>query len=83
MGNFFTIALFFTILITPSANVTVTTMGRPSGMAATARLQTEKKTGIKIIFHLIPAVFFLRLDGIIYKQLMLHIQNHKIIQITQ
>jgi hypothetical protein len=27
-----------TILITPRAKVTVTTMGRPSGMAATARL---------------------------------------------
>lgn len=38
MGSFLTIALFFTIRITPSANVTVTTMGKPSGMAATARL---------------------------------------------
>lgn len=39
MGNFLTIARFFTILITPSAKVTVTTMGRPSGIAATARLK--------------------------------------------
>ena len=27
------------ILITPKASVTVTTMGRPSGMAATAKLK--------------------------------------------
>lgn len=39
MGNFLMIARFFTILITPSAKVTVTTMGRPSGIAATARLK--------------------------------------------
>lgn len=39
MGSLFTMALFCTILITPSASVTVTTMGSPSGMAATARLE--------------------------------------------
>ena len=38
MGNFFTIAFLFDIFITPKANVTVTTMGRPSGIAATAKL---------------------------------------------
>ena len=39
MGSFFTIAFRFDIFITPRANVTVTTMGRPSGIAATAKLQ--------------------------------------------
>lgn len=39
IGSFLTIARFFTILITPSAKVTVTTIGRPSGIAATARLK--------------------------------------------
>jgi hypothetical protein len=39
VGNFFTIALRFAILMTPRANVTVTTIGSPSGMAATARLK--------------------------------------------
>ena len=38
MGNFLTIAFLFAILMTPMANVTVTTIGRPSGIAATARL---------------------------------------------
>lgn len=42
MGSFFTMALFFTILITPRASVTVTTIGRPSGMAATARLKETR-----------------------------------------
>ena len=41
MGSFLMMARFFTILITPSASVTVTTIGRPSGMAATARLGVE------------------------------------------
>lgn len=36
LGNFLTIALRFDILKTPRASVTVVTMGRPSGMAATA-----------------------------------------------
>ena len=36
-GNFLMMAFFLAILITPSARVTVTQMGRPSGMAATAR----------------------------------------------
>ena len=35
-GSFFIMAFFFAILITPSASVTVTQMGRPSGIAATA-----------------------------------------------
>lgn len=43
MGSFLMIALFFTIRITPSASVTVTTMGKPSGMAATARLKEERR----------------------------------------
>ena len=38
IGSFFTITRFFAILITPNASVTVTTMGRPSGIAATAKL---------------------------------------------
>lgn len=42
MGNFFTITLFLAIRRTPSTSVTVTTMGRPSGMAATARLGTAE-----------------------------------------
>ncbi len=37
-GNFLTIAFFLAIRITPSANVTVTTIGKPSGIAATAKL---------------------------------------------
>ena len=36
LGSFLTMALRFDIRSTPSANVTVTTMGRPSGIAATA-----------------------------------------------
>lgn len=42
MGSFFTITLFLAIRRTPSTSVTVTTMGRPSGMAATARLGTAE-----------------------------------------
>lgn len=42
IGSFFTIARFLTIRITPRANVTVTTMGNPSGIAATARLQFQE-----------------------------------------
>lgn len=34
--NFFTIAFRFDILSTPSARVTVVTIGKPSGIAATA-----------------------------------------------
>ena len=41
-GNRFTIAFFLAIRITPNAKVTVTTMGRPSGIAATARLNVKK-----------------------------------------
>ena len=36
-GSRLTIAFFFAIRMTPSAKVTVTTIGRPSGIAATAR----------------------------------------------
>ena len=35
-GSFLMMAFFFAILITPRASVTVTQMGRPSGIAATA-----------------------------------------------
>jgi len=38
IGSFLTIAFLFAILMTPIARVTVTTIGRPSGIAATARL---------------------------------------------
>ena len=37
VGSFFTIAFRFDMRKTPSASVTVVTIGRPSGMAATAR----------------------------------------------
>ena len=47
MGSFLTMAFLLAILITPSARVTVTTMGRPSGMAATAKL--SKKNVNKIL----------------------------------
>lgn len=43
MGSFFTITLFLAILKTPRTSVTVTTIGRPSGMAATARLGFSKE----------------------------------------
>ena len=43
MGSFLTMARFLTILITPRARVTVTTMGRPSGIAATARLERRER----------------------------------------
>ena len=38
LANFLTRTFLFTILFTPSANEIVTTAGRPSGIAATARL---------------------------------------------
>ncbi len=38
IGNFFTIASRLAIRCTPNANVTVTTIGKPSGIAATAKL---------------------------------------------
>lgn len=41
MGNFFTIAFCEAILITPRARVTVTTIGSPSGIAATAKLKQK------------------------------------------
>ena len=43
IGSFFTIAFRFDIFITPKANVTVTTIGKPSGIAATAKLKKETK----------------------------------------
>ena len=45
IGRRFTITLFFAILITPRASVTVTTMGRPSGIAATAKLCARRDGG--------------------------------------
>uniref|UniRef100_A0A2M4C4L4 Putative secreted protein n=2 Tax=Nyssorhynchus TaxID=44543 RepID=A0A2M4C4L4_9DIPT len=38
VGSFFTMQCRFAIRMTPRASVTVTTIGRPSGMAATAKL---------------------------------------------
>ena len=45
MGSLLTIACLPAILITPNARVTVTTIGRPSGIAATARLRRERGRG--------------------------------------
>ena len=42
IGNFLTIALRYAIRITPMANVTVTTIGKPSGIAATAKLHIKE-----------------------------------------
>lgn len=39
VGSLFTMAFRLAIRITPNANVTVTTIGSPSGIAATAKLQ--------------------------------------------
>ena len=39
MGSFLMMAFRLAMRITPIANVTVTTIGKPSGIAATARLQ--------------------------------------------
>ena len=50
MGSLLTIACLPAILITPNARVTVTTIGRPSGIAATARLRRER--GAVTITHL-------------------------------
>ena len=47
VGSFFTMAFLRAILITPRPNVTVTTIGKPSGMAATAKLKAEKETKIQ------------------------------------
>lgn len=41
IGNFFTMTCFLAIRSTPRTSVTMTTMGRPSGMAATARLDQK------------------------------------------
>lgn len=60
IGNFFTIASRFAIRCTPSANVTVTTIGKPSGMAATAKLTIKimLKTNdlVGILSYLTPIV---------------------------
>ena len=41
IGSFLMMACLLAIRITPRARVTVTTIGRPSGMAATAKLITS------------------------------------------
>ena len=46
IGSFLTMAFFCAIRITPMARVTVTTMGRPSGIAATARLQPHTTSNV-------------------------------------
>jgi hypothetical protein len=46
-GSFLTIALRFAIRSTPNANVTVVTIGRPSGIAATAS-ETEAESLVEI-----------------------------------
>ncbi|KAF4517980.1 hypothetical protein B566_EDAN008815, partial [Ephemera danica] len=51
VGSFLMIALRLAILMTPRANVTVTTMGKPSGMAATAKLKHQCKFTTGNIFH--------------------------------
>lgn len=43
IGNFFTMTCFLAIRSTPRTSVTMTTMGRPSGMAATARLDWKAR----------------------------------------
>lgn len=60
MGSFFTMALFFTILITPRASVTVTTIGSPSGMAATARLRETRAKPVGNDQHHVYVVSFER-----------------------
>ncbi len=59
VGSFLTIDFRLAILITPSANVTVTTMGSPSGIAATAKLKEDNQLfsprGISfLLLHLLP-----------------------------
>ena len=49
MGSLLTMACLAAILMTPRARVTVTTIGRPSGMAATARLETERERHFKLL----------------------------------
>ena len=50
VGNFLTMACLFAILITPRARVTVVTIGRPSGIAATAKL-TWVKLLLKVLLN--------------------------------
>jgi hypothetical protein len=42
VGNFLTMARLRAIRITPIASVTVTTIGKPSGIAATAKLKKKQ-----------------------------------------
>ena len=70
-GNFLTIAFLFTILCTPIASTIVNTAGKPSGIAATAKLTAVinicigsfpyKRPTTKITAHIanatIPSVF--------------------------
>ena len=62
MGNFFTMAFLLAILITPIARVTVTTIGRPSGIAATARLHKKEETTFLQCFTLIKNCYSLVMD---------------------
>ena len=52
--SFFTTAFLWPIRITPMARVTATTMGRPSGMAATARLAILDFVEFLLILQLKP-----------------------------
>lgn len=49
-GNFLTMVFLLAILMTPRAKVTVTTIGSPSGIAATARLTPRhRQVGDKLL----------------------------------
>lgn len=65
-GSFLMMAFFFAILMTPRASVTVTQMGRPSGIAATAsdtpnRLEwnqrVEKEKTLNHLFWRISSIY--------------------------
>ncbi|MNP13595.1 hypothetical protein D3C76_1058820 [compost metagenome] len=49
-GSFLTMALIFDILVTPSANTIATMAGKPSGMAATAKLMAVKNISNRSLF---------------------------------
>ncbi|MNJ39266.1 hypothetical protein D3C77_341350 [compost metagenome] len=49
-GSFFTIALIFDILVTPSARTMATMAGSPSGIAATAKLIAVRNNSNKSRF---------------------------------
>lgn len=61
VGSFLTIALRLAIRMTPSAKVTVTTIGKPSGIAATAKLLANNISQSKLvrIVHLVHYKFAL------------------------